>query len=220
MVVLGLQIGFSLIWLLSNVEARATFAPLALAYPSNVWEDGHVWTLVTGPLVEPGFINLLLFGFMMWGFVPRLEHFWGTGRFYRFVIFTSVAGTFAGTLVGHLIGQNAPITGMMPFMYAAIVAFGMTFQKQQIQFFAVLPLTAKQFMYGILAFLALFITLQQAWALGAAYVASIGTAVLLISKFSPALLWKKWRIRRSRAKLTVMQGGASKARPEQQKYLN
>jgi hypothetical protein len=41
-----------------------------------------------------------------------------------------------------------------------------------------------------------------------------------VSKFSPGLAWKKWQIRRARAKLTVMQGGAAKKRPDEQKYLN
>jgi membrane associated rhomboid family serine protease len=220
MVVLGIHIAASLLWMMSSKEAKASFVPMVLASPSTVFEQGHVWTLATSPLFELSFINLLFFGFMMWGFVPRLEHFWGTARFYRFVIITSLAGAIGGVLVGYLTGVDAPITGLQPFMYASIVAFGMTFQKQKLQFFAVLPLTAKQFMYGILVFVALLVGLQQAWYLGGAIGSAIGVALLMISKFSPALAWKKWQIRRARAKLTVIEGGAPKTRPEQQKYLN
>lgn len=220
MVVLGLVIGCSVLWLFLNKDARETFAPLTWASPSTVFEQGHVWTLVTSPLVEPQFVQLLLFVLMMWGFIPRLEHFWGTARFYRFVIATSVAGTIGGTLVGYLTHQDVAITGMGPFISASIVAFGMTFQKQQVRFFAVLPLTAKQFMYGWLVVMALLVVLQQAWPLGGSLAGAIGMALLLISKFSPALVWKKWRIRRARAKLSVIEGGAPKKRPDEQKYLN
>ncbi len=220
MVVLGIHVVASLVWLMSSKDARESFIPLFVASPSTVFEQGHIWTLVTSPLVEMSFLNLLFFGFMMWAFVPRLEHFWGTARFYRFVIITSLAGAIGGVLVGYLTHVDAWVTGLQPFMLASIVAFGMTFQKQKIQFFAVLPLTAKQFMYGMIVLQALVVGLNQDWSRAGAYASAIGVALLMISKFSPALTWKKWRIRRARAKLTVIEGGAPKKRPDEQKYLN
>jgi membrane associated rhomboid family serine protease len=220
LVVLGLEVGFSLIWLMSNLEARATFDPWFLARPSTVFERGHVWTLITSPLVEISFISLLMLGLVMWMFIPTLERFWGTPRFYRFVIATSLAGTVAGTVVGWLTHVDQPIVGLSPFVYASFVAFGITYARRPVQFFGALPLTGRQLMYGILAFVALFVILQGLWAQGAAFAAAMGTAAVMVSKLSPGLVWKRWRIRRARAKLTVMQGGVGKKRPDEQKYLN
>lgn len=220
LVVLGLELGVSLIWLMSRQDARTSIGQWALAYPTNVFERGRVWTLVTSPLLETSFVSLLFLAFTMWMFVPTLERFWGTARFYRFVIATSVAGTLCGTLVGWLLGIEQPIAGLSPFVYASFVAFGIVYAKQSVQFFGKLPLTGRQLMYGILGFLTLFVVLQQDWAQGAAFAGAIGTAALMVSKVSPALLWKKWRIRRARAKLTVMQGGAAPKKRDEQKYLN
>lgn len=221
LIVLGLELGASLIWLLSNLEARATLGQWTLAYPSNVFEEARVWTLVTSPLIETSFISLLFLGLVMWMFIPTLERFWGTARFYRFVIATSVAGTLCGTLAGWALGINREIAGLSPFLYASFVAFGIVYARQPVQFFGVLPLTGRQLMYGILGFVTLFVVLQQDWTRGAAFAGAMLTAALMVSKFSPGLAWKKWRIQRARAKLTVMQGGASpKKRPDEQKYLN
>ncbi|MGE0398917.1 MAG: rhomboid family intramembrane serine protease [Kofleriaceae bacterium] len=220
LIVLGLELGVSLIWLLSNQQARAEIGPWIVSYPSNVFENGRVWTLVTSPLLEDKFISLLMLAFVMWMFIPTLERFWGTARFYRFVIATSLAGTICGNLAGWALGTDQLINGLSPFLYASFVAFGMVYAKQPVRFFGVLPLTGRQLMYGIIGFLILFVVLQQLWALGASYAGAMGMAALMVSKFSPSLLWKKWRIRRARAKLTVMQGGAAKKRPEEQKYLN
>lgn len=221
LVVLGIELGVSLIYLLSNKDARSTIDEWALAFPSNVLEHGRVWTLISSPLIETNFISLLMLGLVMWMFIPTLERFWGTARFYRFVIATSLAGTVCGTLVGWLIGSEQPIAGLTPFIYASFVAFGIVYARQPVQFFGVLPLTGRQLMLGIIGFVTLFVVLQQHWALGAAYAGAMLTAAVMVSKFSPGLAWKKWRIQRARAKLTVMQGGVvSKKRPDEQKYLN
>lgn len=221
LIVLGLEVGLSLVWLLSNLEARATIAEWALATPSNVFEHGRVWTLVTSPFLEVSFLGLLLHGFVLWMFVPTLERFWGTARFYRFVAITSLVGTTVGTFVGFLLASDHPIYGLNPFIYASIVAFGIVYARQPVQFFGVLPLTGRQLMYGFIGFLILFVGLQQLWEQGAAFAAAMLTAALMTSKLSPGLAWKRWRIARARAKLTVMQGGQpSAAKKREEKYFN
>ena len=39
-------------------------------------------------------------------------------------------------------------------------------------------------------------------------------------RWSPALVWKRWRIARARAKLTVLQGGKPSPKRDEQKYLS
>jgi len=160
----------------------------------------------------------------MWMFVPTLERFWGTARFYRFVAITSLVATAVGCGFGYLIGDlRTAMSGLDPFIYAAFVAFGIVYARQPVQFFGVLPLTGRQLMYGILAFLVLSILLSQRWTHGVAYAAAMLAAAILTSKrWSPALVWKRWRIARARARLTVMSGGKARSSPprDEHKWLN
>jgi len=238
LIVVGLEIGLSLMWLLADKPTRRTLWEYLVATPENVFERYRVWTLATSVFLEEKFLNLVLHGVVMWMFVPTLERFWGTARFYRFVAVTSLAGTLAGTAMGLLVGPpGVPINGLDPFIYASIVAFGIVYARQPVQFFGVLPLTGRQLMYGFIAFLLLFVGLQQLWALGAAFAAAMLAAAVMTSKrWSPGLAWRRWRIARARAKLSVLEGGAKhdlSARPpgsprpsrspgatDEQKWLN
>jgi membrane associated rhomboid family serine protease len=221
LVVLGLEVGLSLVWVLAG-DTRVQLQQWLEATPANVFLRGRVWTLATGVFLERDFIALILHAFMLWMFVPTLERFWGTPRFYRFVAVTSLVGTVAGCTVGLLThGLNVPVGGLNPFIYASVVAFGIVYARQPVQFFGVLPLTGRQFMYGFLAFLVLYVLATQAWENGAAFGAAMLAAAVITSKrWSPALTWKRWRIARARARLKVMSGGKGQASRDEKKWLN
>lgn len=222
LVVAALLLGMSLVFLLSDPPFRAQLAEWLVATPSNVFEHGRVWTLVTSPLIEHDFVMLLLSLFMMWMFVPTLERFWGTLRFYRFVAITSLAGTVAGTLVGLATGRDMPIDGLSPFIAATFVAFGVVYARQPVQFFGVLPLTGRQMMYGYMGFLLLFTVLQARWEHGGAFAAAMLAAAVMTSKrWSPGLAWRRWRIARARARLSVIEGGKKPPpKRDEQRWLN
>jgi membrane associated rhomboid family serine protease len=224
LVIAGLELGLSLVWLLSDRATQALLADWLVATPANVFEHGRVWTLATSPFVQVNFIALLLHVAVLWMFVPTLERFWGTARFYRFVAITSLVGTTAGCAFGLITDEmTVPISGLDPFIYASIVAFGIIYARQPVQFFGVLPLTGRQLMYGILGFLAFSVVIQRHWAYGAAYGAAALAAALLISKrWNPGLAWKRWRIARARARLKVMTGGKTRVPPtrDEHKWLN
>ncbi len=232
LIILGLEVGLSLVWLMSGPAARATMVEYLVATPSNVFEHGRVWTLATSIFLEDQFISLLMHGVVMWMFVPTLERFWGTARFYRFFAVTAVVGTLAGTAMGLVTGRELPINGLDPFIYASIVAFGIVYAKQPVQFFGVLPLTGRQLMYGFIGFLILYIGLQQFWEVGVAFAAAMIAAAVMTSKRfmwlrRPGLAWRRWRIARARQKLSVMDGGPGAPKPrkpgkprDEQKWLN
>ena len=231
LVIAGLELGLSLVWLVADDATKLKMASWLLATPHNVFEEGRVWTLVTSNFLELGFLGLLLHMVVLWQFVPTLERFWGTGRFYRFFAITSIVGTLAGTLAGWALGHTYPmplgpeiISGLNPFIYSSIVAFGIVYARQPVQFWGVLPLTGRQLMLGFLGFLTLFVVLQQFWEQGAAFAAAMLAAAVMTSKrWSPGLALKRWRIARARAKLTVLQGGAqakAKKDGESNKWLN
>jgi membrane associated rhomboid family serine protease len=227
LVILGIELGLSLVWLLSNPQARASMAEYLVASPAGVFERGRVWTLATTAFLEVDFIGLLLHALMMWMFVPTLERFWGTPRFLRFAAITTLVGNAVGVGVGYLLGghwHGMPINGLDPFIYAAIVAFGVVYARQPVQFFGVLPLTGRQLMYGFIGFLLLFVVLQLDSKLveGAAFAGAMVTAALMTSKrLNPGLAWNRWRIRRARAHLSVVTGGEPKPKPRpKDKWVN
>lgn len=223
LVIFGVEVGLSLVWMMCDPAAKLTLAEYTLASPSQVFERGRVWTILTSPFLELDFLQLVLQGFMMFMFVPTLERFWGTARFYRFVAATSIVGVVVGIGVGQLMGVDMPIHGLAPFTWASVIAFGLVYARQPVQMFGVLPLTGRQMMYGFLAFLLVFVLLQQRWQEGAGYAGAMLTAAIMVSKrWSPGLVWKRWRIARARRKLTVIQGGAAPKpkRPDEQKWLN
>lgn len=222
MTIAALYLGVSLVYLICDFDTRATIAEYIVASPSLVFERGHVWTLATTAFFEPQFINLLLNIFMLWAFIPTMERFWGTPRFYRFFAITSISGVLAGLLVGLAVGRDTPIYGLSPFVLATIVAFGITHARMPVQFFGVLPLTARQVMLGFLVVEALMVAFGQHWELGASMAGGCLAAYLMTSrKWSPGLAWKKWKLARMRKRLSVIEGGVKPARKrDEQSYLN
>jgi membrane associated rhomboid family serine protease len=223
MVVFGLEVALSLVWLMSEPPVREQIADYTVANARHVFHEGKVWTLVTSPFLQANFLGLLLHGVVMFMFVPTLERFWGTPRFLRFVAITAIAGTLAGSAMGLATGRiDQSIIGLDVFTTAAIVAFGIVYARQQVQFFAVLPLTGRQLMYGYTAVMALFVLFGARWEIGVAYAAAMSAAAIMTSKkLSPGLAWRRWQIKRARAKLSVIEGGQpSKKKRDEHKYLN
>lgn len=209
-ILLCLQVGASLVFMLVDKSVQKDLVYWCVPTGDTVWRHGHLWALVTGVFIEPDLLSLLLQALMLWLFVPALERWWETPRFLRFAAYTSLAGTIAGTLAGLAFGREAPVVGLDPFVWAAVVAVGITFARQHVQFFGVLPITGRQLMYGTIGFVALFVLLQGAWELGVAYATAMSLSALLVNqRWNPRLAWLRWKKRRERAHLSVLVGGKS-----------
>lgn len=224
-ILLFLELGFTLVFMLVDKSVQAKWAPYVVPSAGTVWDHLRVWTVITGAFLEPDLLSLFLQLMMLWLFVPALERWWGTPRFLRFAAYTTITASLVGTFVGHLIGRDVALVGLDAFVWASVVAFGIIYARQTVQFFGVLPITGRQLMYGTLAFVALFVLLQGAWEQGAGYAAAIGLAVILTNqRWNPRLAWLRWKKKRERAHLSVLIGGksggqkSSKKKPEQ--WLN
>lgn len=206
MYLLFIEVGLSLVYLLSGEAAQGAMASWLVASADQVWRELKIWTLLTTSLFEVEFISLLFHGLLLWMFLPTLERWWGTKKFLLFALWTSLAGNLTGTLAGLALG-SVPLAGLDPFIFASIIAFGILYADHPVQFFGVLPMTGRQMMIGIVAFVGLFILIGAQWVLGASYVAAMITAWLLVSgKAHPRLWYLRWKQRRMRRRISVVRG--------------
>jgi membrane associated rhomboid family serine protease len=219
MYLLFVEVGLSLIYLLSNPEAKHQLASWLVTSTDQVWRDFKIWTLLTSAVFEIDFVALIFHGLILWMFLPTLERLWGTRKFLLFALWTSLAGNTVGTLAGLALG-SVPLAGLDPFIFASFVAFGILYGKQPVQFFGVIPMTGKQMMIGICAFVGLFIVIGQQWVLGVSYVAAMVTGWMLVSgTWHPRLWYTRWKHKRARRRLGVVRGGASRGASRDQ-WLN
>ena len=73
LIVAGLELGLSLVWLLADLATRAQLSQWLEATPANVFQHGRVWTLATGVFLERDFIALILHITVLWMFVKTLN---------------------------------------------------------------------------------------------------------------------------------------------------
>lgn len=216
--------GTSLVFGLSDGPAQARLVEWLLPTPSGVWREGKAWTLVTGPFLETNFVSLFFEALMLWMLMPRLERWWGPRRFLMFAGLTAVAGTVAGTLAGLALDQEHAIAGLNPTILAGTIAFGVLYAKQPVQFFGVLPMTGRAFMWGMVALTALFVLIGQEWVEGAADAAAMLVGAGLASgRIDPIATWRRRKYARARAHLSVVPPEVSTIprRPKgDEKYLN
>lgn len=201
----------SLLFAISPKEIQVEVLRWVIATDHSVWKDFYLWQLVTTALipVQPDgaldFINLLFQGLMLWMFLPALENWWGKKRFLKFALWTTLAGTIVGTLVGLALPGVHVVSGLDPFVFAGVIAFGVLFKDREVRFFGAVPMTGKHLTIGMTAFVALFIVIGQQWAEGAAMAAAVLLALgLTTGKFAPKLWYLKWKQKRIRRKLRIV----------------
>jgi membrane associated rhomboid family serine protease len=205
--------GLSIVYMMGGDDLKQRMATWMVASGEQVWGELKFWQLATSPLVETSFVALLFQAFTLWMFLPALERWWGMKRFLFFALVTSLVGVAVGTLAGVLLGGVSyitPVSGLDPFVFGGIAAYGVLFANQPVQFFGVLPMTGRQLAWGMVVFAAIFILLGQAWVEGAALAAGMITAWAMTSQRSSPRLWllklRQRRMRR-RSHLRVVGGG-------------
>ena len=209
------ELGLSLTFLLMETDVRIEMARWLTANSTQVWHEFKLWTLATSALMNNHIFSLIVHGLILWLFVPTLERWWGTKKLLLFALYTSVAGTLAGTLLGLAIGDPTPVVGLDAFIYSTIIAYGVLYAHEQVQFFGVLPITGRQLMIGIVAVVALFVILGFRWVTGASYASAMTLAWLMTSgKWTPRLWYLRWKHERMRRKLKAVRD------EDEKKWLN
>jgi membrane associated rhomboid family serine protease len=207
-----------LLFTFSGQTAQGALAHWLVLTPRSLLE-GHVWKLVTTAFLYVDGFAFLLDMLVLWMFVPVLESSWGRRRFITFAAVTVLVANVVSVLVGLALGglwSRVAISGLTPFIYAAIVGYGVDFAEQQVRFFGVVPMKGRTLAIGIAAVVSLAIVMNGTWVQGAGYAAAMVTAFFWTSgRISPRLWLLRWRRARLKRRYTVLDGGASS-----KKWLN
>lgn len=109
----------------------------ALGFRWGAEAASHWWTALTYMFVHRGIWHLAMNMYALWLFGPRLEHTWGTKRFVRFYALGGL-----GALVFFLLFARGSgvLLGASGAIYGVMAAYAMTWPREEIYFFGVVPL--------------------------------------------------------------------------------
>lgn len=116
--------------------------------PVRTIYSGQVWRLITYAFLHDNSPMHVIFNALaLYMIGPQLEERWGEKRFFIFIMTSILLG---GILVclSYLLGiSHAMVIGFSAATVGLIIAWGLTFSKQQIYFFGILPLSGQQLVY-------------------------------------------------------------------------
>jgi membrane associated rhomboid family serine protease len=216
---IGAVVATLLVFTFSGAATQGVLLDWMLLTPAALLH-GHVWKLVTTAFVPQTPIFALLDILLLWMFMPFFEREWGTRRFVRFGLISLLVGHLIGCGVGLLIGQvGAPIASLGAFTYAAIVAFGTAYGRQQVSFFGAVNMTGRALAIGFVVLVVVATLFQRTWVAGAANLGGMLAGwIMTTRRFTPRLWWLQWKRDRIRRRYTVLDGGAG--RKSEKKWLN
>ncbi|MFH0900652.1 MAG: rhomboid family intramembrane serine protease, partial [Pseudomonadota bacterium] len=213
--ILTAKIVFFLLFVLGGNTARDNIYRWLVLTPSSLL-SGHLWKLATTCLVDVTatrdvvIFSLVFDVLLLWFFVPLLESYLGTKRLFALLALTCLAGNLASALVGLALAPLLPVSGLSPFIYGSIAAFGTVFANQPVQFLFLRPVSARSFTLVVVALLLLLTLLGQQWVSGTGCFVAMGVAWVYASGkgFFAQLLdrFHRWQWRRQHR---VLKGGAS-----------
>lgn len=114
--------------------------------------SGHVYTLVTYPLLCQSIWELLFNGLLLWFVGAELESMWGRKKYLFFLVFSQI---IAGILFLGISGATGIRPAMMASLHgisqAMILAYGVIFPDRHFSFMFIFPVKAKYFCLIIVA---------------------------------------------------------------------
>lgn len=165
---LGLMIGVLVVWLTFAIGlnwggASAELFELLVGNTGAVLH-GEVWRLLTAPFLHApmghqGVSHVVTAVLGVYFLGSRLEESWGSARFLRFVVLTSLLSyvfqmlvqlVLPGSLGARLVGDAW--FGLMPAVTAISIAWAVTFRGQTVHLMMVLPVSARTLILLVIGF--------------------------------------------------------------------
>lgn len=161
----------------------------AFAFHRGDLDAGRWWSVATYPLVQPSATMLFVTAYGLLVFGPRLERLWGARRFLGF----SALAALGGWMVHLFIGGDAPLLGAASVALGVIGAHAMRWGAEELVLaggFTVRVRWAAAFVVSVILLAGLqeplgggAAFLAHAGGLGAAWVFTRVTSVLLVERF-------------------------------------
>lgn len=128
-----------------------SLAPFFVLSPDTFF-SGHIYTLITYPLLCQSIWELLFNGLLLWFVGAELEIMWGRKKYLFFLVFSQIiAGILFLGLSGATGLRPAVLTSLHGISQAMILAYGVIFPERQFSFMFIFPVKAKYFCLIIVA---------------------------------------------------------------------
>ncbi len=171
------------LFLLQSIVKQFGGPPLVkyLGLSLNMLLSGHVYQIVTYPLLHQGFFTVLFNCLLLWFLGSELENKWGQKTYIQFILSALVGAAFVYILMAAIffndIMASVPLLGITGLCHALCLAYGIIFSDRYLTFMFIFPMKAKYFcglIVGIQLYIGLFAPYGKvAWAhlaaMGAGY---------------------------------------------------
>jgi membrane associated rhomboid family serine protease len=148
-----------------------------VADPASLRWLTRPWTWVAHPLVQTGFVGLLLQGFWLYVVGGTLERSWGWRRFLPYFFTLAVISCLAFVPAAYLSGAAIPLAGLTLVNSALTVTWAALDPEQELLIYAVLPVKLK--LIALVDVLFVYFTYGQ----------MLGPALALVTFVGPIAAW-------------------------------
>ena len=133
--------------------------------PNTFW-NGHLYQMLTYPLVQMGLMPLLFDGLVIWFIGSELEQLWGGKSYLRFLLVSVFSAGAFYSLLALLFHSRFPLVGITGISYALLLSYSVLFPRRILTFMLIFPMQAKYFcllLIGILLFSGLMSHNPSSW---------------------------------------------------------
>lgn len=132
----------------------SSLSPFFILSPDRFF-DGHIYTLLTYPLLCKSIWELLFNGLLLWFVGAELETLWGRKKYLFFLLFSQLMAGLLFLTLSVILPQSlfggAFLSSLHGISQAMILAYGILFPDRHFSFMFIFPVKAKYFCAIIVA---------------------------------------------------------------------
>ena len=137
-----------------------------LGLSPNAFWSGHLYQIVTYPLVQMGLMPLIFDGLVIWFIGSELERLWGGKSYLQFLLASVLSAGAFFSILAPLFHNRFPLVGISGISYALLLSYSVLFPRRILTFMLIFPMQAKYFcllLIGILLFGGLMSNNPSSW---------------------------------------------------------
>lgn len=117
---------------------------------------GHIYTLLTYPLLSHSILEVILNCLMLWLMGSEFESNWGTKRYLSFIFSVIAGGALFFVAIATLFFKNGsvflfPLTGLSGIVSSLCTAYAVIYPDRLFSFMMLIPIKAKYFCFILVA---------------------------------------------------------------------